>query len=124
MDKEYHIKLNRKLIPVTEEVYYAFKHPAWRECKRRQVGAENELSIEAFADAGFEILSGHALVDEIVEDKLLLDTLSKALEELADDERFLINELFFSDRSEHEVAKEIGRSKTGVHKQKEKILLS
>jgi len=78
--------------------------------------AEKELSLEAFSDAGFEIPSGQALVDEIVEDKLLLDMLSKALLELTDDE------LFFNDKSEREVAKEIGLSKTGVHKQKEKIL--
>jgi RNA polymerase sigma factor (sigma-70 family) len=122
MDKEHFIELNGRQIPVSKEVYYAFKRPAWRERKRRQVRAEKELSLETFADAGFEIPSGEALVDEIVEDKVLLDMLFKALEELADDERFLINELFFNDKSEREVAKEIGRSKTGVHKQKEKIL--
>ncbi|MBE3592439.1 MAG: sigma-70 family RNA polymerase sigma factor [Thermoanaerobacter sp.] len=122
MDKEYNIKLNGKLIPVTEEVYYAFKRPAWKERKRRQVRSEKELSLEAFADAGFEIPSSQALVDEIVEDKLLLDMLFRALSELTEDERFLINELFFNDKSEREVAKEIGRSKTGIHKQKEKIL--
>lgn len=122
MDKEYHIKLNGKLLPVTEEVYYAFKRHVWRERKRRQVRAEKELSLEAFADAGVEIPSGQALVDEIVEDKLLLDMLSQALKELTDDERFLIDELFYNDKSEREIAKEIGLSKTGVHKQKEKIL--
>jgi DNA-directed RNA polymerase specialized sigma24 family protein len=116
MDKEYFIELNGRQIPVSKEVYDAFKRPAWKERKRRQVRAEKELSLEAFSDAGFEIPSGQALVDEIVEDKLLLDMLSKALLELTDDE------LFFNDKSEREVAKEIGLSKTGVHKQKEKIL--
>ena len=116
MDKEYFIELNGRQIPVSKEVYDAFKRPAWKERKRSQVRAEKELSLEAFADAGFEIPSGEALVDEIVEDKLLLDMLSKALLELTDDE------LFFNDKSEREVAKEIGLSKTGVHKQKEKIL--
>jgi hypothetical protein len=121
MDKEYFIELNGRQIPVSKEVYDAFKRPAWKERKRRQVRAEKELSLEAFSDAGFEIPSGQALVDEIVEDKLLLDMLSKALLELTDDERFLIDELFFNDKSEREVAKEIGLSKTGVHKQKEKF---
>mgnify|MGYP002682874343 CR=1 FL=1 len=69
MDKEYFIELNGRKIPVSKEVYYAFKRPAWKERKRRQVRAEKELSLEAFADAGFEIPSGQALVDEIVEDK-------------------------------------------------------
>jgi hypothetical protein len=94
MDKEYFIELNGRHIPVSKEVYYAFKRPAWKERKRRQVRGEKELSLEAFADAGFELPSGEALVDEIVEDKLLLDMLSKALSDLTDEERFLIDELF------------------------------
>ncbi len=84
MDKEYIIELDGMQIPVRKEVYDAFKRPAWRERKRRQVRAEKELSLEVFADAGFEIPSGQALVDEIVEGKLLLDMLSKALSELTE----------------------------------------
>ena len=123
MDKEYFIELNGRQIPVSKEVYYAFKRPAWRERKRRQVRAEKELSLEVFADAGFEIPSGQALVDEIVEDKLLLDMLSKALSELTEDERFLINELFFNDKSEREIACEIGVSQPAIHKRRNRILV-
>ena len=112
MDKEYFIELNGRQIPVSKEVYYAFKRPAWKERKRRQVRAEKELSLEAFADAGFEIPSGQALVDEIVEDKLLLDMLFKALLELTEDERFLINE----------IAREIGVSQPAIHKRRNRIL--
>lgn len=122
MDKEYFIELNGRQIPVSKEVYYAFKRPAWKERKRSQVRAEKELSLEAFADAGFEIPSGEALVDEIVEDKLLLDMLSKALSELTEDERFLINELFFNDKSEREIACEIGVSQPAIHKRRNRIL--
>lgn len=122
MDKEYFIKINGRQIPVSKEVYYAFKRPAWRERKRRQVRAEKELSLEAFADAGFEIPSGQALVDEIVEDKLLLDMLSKALSELTEEERVLIDELFFNDKSEREIAREIGVSQPAIHKRRNRIL--
>ena len=122
MDKEYFIELNGRQIPVSKEVYYAFKRPAWKERKRRQVRAEKELSLEAFADAGFEIPSGEALVDEIVEDKLLLDMLSKALSELTEEERVLIDELFFNDKSEREIAREIGVSQPAIHKRRNRIL--
>jgi len=67
MDKEYHLKLNGKQIPVTKEVYYAFKRPVWREHKRRKIRSEIELSYEAFTDDGFDIPSEEVLVDEIVE---------------------------------------------------------
>jgi RNA polymerase sigma factor (sigma-70 family) len=122
MDKEYFIEINGRQIPVSKEVYYAFKRPAWRERKRRQVRVEKELSLEAFVDAGFEIPSGQALVDEIVEDKLLLDMLSKALSELTDEERFLIDELFFNDKSEREIAREAGVSQPAIHKRRNRIL--
>jgi len=122
MDKEYFIELNGRQIPVSKEVYYAFKRPAWRERKRSQVRAEKELSLEAFADAGFEIPSGEVLVDEIVEDKLLLDMLSKALSELTEEERVLIDELFFNDKSEREIAREIGVSQPAIHKRRNRIL--
>ncbi|PNR98011.1 sigma-70 family RNA polymerase sigma factor [Petrotoga olearia] len=122
MDKKYFIELNGRQIPVSKEVYYAFKRPAWKERKRRQVREEKELSLEAFADAGFEIPSGQALVDEIVEDKLLLDMLSKALSELTDEERLLIDELFYNSKSERQVAKETGISQTTLNYQKNKII--
>lgn len=122
MSKEYYIELTGERIPVTEEVYYAFKRPAWRERKRRQVRSNNELSLDALADNGFEVPDETALVDEIAEDKLLLDMLLEALSELTDDERFLIDALYYQEKSERMVAKETGLSKTGIHKQKEKIL--
>lgn len=122
MEKEYFIELNGRQISVSKEVYYAFKRPAWRERKRRQVRAEKELSLEAFADTGFEIPSGQAIVDEIVEDKLLLDVLSQALKELTDDERFLIDELFYNGKSEREVANEEGISQPAIHKRRNRIL--
>ncbi|MCF6095123.1 sigma-70 family RNA polymerase sigma factor [Microaerobacter geothermalis] len=122
MDKKYFIELNGRQIPVSKEVYYAFKRPAWKERKRRQIRAEKELSLEAFADAGFEIPSSQALVDEIVEDKLLLDMLSKALSELTDDERFLIDELFYQEKPERMVAKDTGVSQNTVNYHKNRIL--
>jgi len=122
MDKEYFIELNGRQIPVSKEVYDAFKQPAWKERKRRQVRTEKELSLDAFADAGFEIPSGEALVDEIVEDKLLLDMLFKALSELTDDERFLVNELIYQEMSERTVARETGLPQKTINNRKRAII--
>lgn len=122
MSKDYYIELDGQRIPVTEEVYLAFKRPAWRERKRRQVRSGKELSLEALADDGFELSDEEELVDEIVADKLLLDMLLEALSELTEDERSLIDALFYQEKSERMIAKETGLSKTGIHKQKEKIL--
>lgn len=122
MSKEYAININGKKVPVTEEVYRAFKRPAWRERKRRQARSDTELSLEAFEDDGFNIPSGEALVDEIVEDKLLLDVLLKALSELTDDERSLIDELFYKGKSERELSKETGVPRKTLAYRKAKLL--
>ena len=108
MAKEYFVVIDGKNVPVSEELYRAFKRPLWAERKRRQVRAERELSLEQFAESGFDVPDKSALVDEIVEDKLLLEMLMAALAELTDDERDLIHALFYDEKSEREVAAEIG----------------
>jgi hypothetical protein len=91
MAKDYFIVIDGENVPVSEEVYRAFKRPLWAERKRRQVRDERELSPEQFAEAGFNMQDDSALVDQIVEDKLLFALLFAALAELTDDERGLID---------------------------------
>jgi DNA-directed RNA polymerase specialized sigma24 family protein len=108
MAKDYFIVIDGENVPVSEEVYRAFKRPLWAERKRRQVRAERELSLEQFAEAGFDVPDENALVDQIVEDKLLLEMLFAALAELTEDERGLIDVLFFDEKSERELSRESG----------------
>lgn len=122
MEKGYYIIINGEKVQVTEEVYRAFKRPAWTERKRREVRADMERSLDVFLNDGFDIPSDDALVDEIVEDKLLLDMLLTALEELTADERSLIDALFYQEKSEREVANQNGISHQAVHKKKARIL--
>lgn len=46
-------------------------------------------------------------MEDIAEDHLLLEILMKALETLTDDERSLINELYFNEKSERILSKQI-----------------
>jgi len=48
--------------------------------------------------------------------------LSKALSELTEEERVLIDELFYNGKSERQVAKETGISQTTLNYQKNKII--
>ena len=52
----------------------------------------------------------------------MLEMLLAALAELTDDERSLIDSLFYQEKSEREIAGEIGISSITVHKRKHKIL--
>lgn len=122
MAKEYYIRIGDQQVPVTEEVYRAFKRPAWTERKRRKVRADMERSLDVFLDDGFDIPSDEALVDEIVEDKLLLEMLLAALAELTDDERSLIDALFYQEKSEREISKETGVPHPTIHSRKVSVL--
>ena len=122
MAEEYYIVINGEKVPVSEEVYYAFKRPAWRERKRRQIRSDKERSLEVFLADGLDIPSDQALVDEIVADKLLLDMLIVALDELTEDERSLIDALFYQEKSERAVAKETGVSQNTVNYHKNRLL--
>ena len=105
MKKEYNIKLpDGTLVPVTEEVYQAYKRPQWREAKQKGINVKREVSLEKMDDV--HTLSDEKLVEQIVEDKLLLEMLLKALETLTEEERFLIDEIYYQEKTEREISKE------------------
>jgi RNA polymerase sigma factor (sigma-70 family) len=119
--KQRYIKIGGVGIAVSEEVYRAYKRPAWAERKRRQIRRGKERSLEAFMEAGRDIPSGQPLAEEIMEDKLLLEMLCAALDELTDEEQNLISALFYEERSEREVSKESGLPRKTIAYHKNKI---
>ena len=122
MSKTFYIQIGDEKIPVTEDVYYAYKRPTWREAKRRTVRNDTEYSLNALEEDGFEAVSGEALIDEIVADNLLLEQLFAALAELSGDERGLIDALFFEEKSEREVSRETGVPRKTLAYRRDKIL--
>ena len=121
MEKEYNIKLPEgTIVLVTEEVYRAYKRPQWREAKQKKVYQEREVPFDEFEN--IHMTSDEKLVEQIVEDKLLLEMLLKALETLTEDERFLIDEIYFHNKSENEIAMVKKVTKQAINKKKQKIL--
>ena len=121
MSKDRYVWLDGVKVPVSEEVYRAYYRPVWREAKRKEVRDDTEYSLDALEESGFEAADS-ALVDDIVADKLLLDELYAALDELTDDERSLIDALFYKERSERNVAAERGVQRNTVVYHRNKIL--
>ena len=73
MDKEYIINLpDGAIVPVTEEVYRAYNRPQWREAKKKKL--KREISLEKIDDV--HTLADEKLVEQILEDKLLLEMYS------------------------------------------------
>jgi len=138
-----YIEIDGKQISVTEEVYRAYKRPAWAEHKRKERAKRcrdekgvrctkdcrlcpklrdgGDLSIDRFSDDGYEITDPVDLA-EFVADKLLLEQLVAALDELEPDERSLIDALFYNAHTERDYAAEIGISHQAVGKRKHKII--
>jgi len=130
-------------VEVTEEVYRAYKRPLWTEHKRKERAKrcrdENgncctkscrecpklrdggDLCLDKFSDDGFDIADSIDIV-ELVADKLLIEQLVAALDDLEPDERSLIDALFYNDRTERDYAAEIGISHQAIGKRKKKVL--
>ena len=122
MGNEKYIWFDGEKINVSEEVYRAYYRPVWREAKQREVRDDMEYSLNALEDSGFEAVSDDKLIDEIVEDKLLLNMLVEALAELTDDERGLIDALFHEDKSERQIAAETGVPHPTIHSRKNAVI--
>jgi DNA-directed RNA polymerase specialized sigma24 family protein len=139
-----YIVIGEQQVPVTEEVYRAYKRPAWAERKRkeRQKRCRDEngnrcvedcrhrgdertgrfLSLDRFLAEGFEIADPVNLA-EMVAEKMLLEELNKALKELEPEERSLIEAIFYDGRTERDYADEIGLLHQSVNKRKQKIMV-
>jgi RNA polymerase sigma factor (sigma-70 family) len=135
------IEIDGEQIPVSEEVYRANKRPAWAEhkrmeCEKRCIGENGNrctgdcskcdkqptggnLSLDKFTDDGIEIADSVDIA-ELVADKLLLQELFAALDELDPDNRRIM-ELFGLGKSEREIAAEIGLSQKAINKRKSKL---
>ena len=128
-DKEkYLIKIQGKLIEVSEDVYYAYfrmeRQERWQEEKRKEhdvvsydaldngetVGSEN------IADIATPSMEEHAISREIN------DRLHHAVEALPKSERELIRAIYFDGQTEKEYAESIGMSQTGISYRRRKIL--
>ena len=83
-----------------------------------------EFSLEYMTENGMEHIysDNQKLVEEIAEDNLMLEMLMKALETLTDDERSLINELYFNEKSERNLSKQIDIPQQTINSRKVAII--
>ena len=143
MEKEYYILIDGQEIPVTEEVYRAYKRPQWAERKKAErakrcrdengfrcnedcsvcirIRSGSALSLDKFREDGFDV-ADKTNIAELVADKLLIEALIDTLDDLEPDEKALIDALFYKDRTERDYAAELGISHQAVGKRKKKVV--
>ena len=128
-DKEkYVIKIQGKLIEVSEDVYYAYfrmeRQERWQEEKKQEHGVVSYDALDNGETVGAEAvpdLISPSLEDLAIETELH-NRLHHALEALPRAERELIQAIYFEGLTEKEYAQRSGMSQTGVSYRRRKIL--
>lgn len=126
--KEYLIKVQGQLVPVTEEVYLTYYRMKRRELHLEEKDAKHGVFHYSALDTdqtngedAIPDLSSPRLED-VVMDKLIAEKLHQCLAQLAKEEQELIFTLFFHNKSEHQLAAETGIPRMTIHNRKKRIL--
>lgn len=126
--KEYQIKVQGQLVPVSEEIYLTYYR-----MKRRELHLEEKDSAHGvFYYSAFDTKETNGedaipdltapRVEDVAVDKLLSEKLHQCLAQLTKEEQELIMELFFKYKSERQVSDETGIHYMTIHDRKVKIL--
>lgn len=125
-NKKYTIVVKRQRVEVSEAVYRAYHKEREAERYQNKLIRQNELSLERFREDGVNIDYLIVRVQPDILDELIhqeqLEVLWSALRSLPEDERSLIDELFFSEKSERKLAAELGIATMTLHDRKHRIL--
>lgn len=125
-NKKYTIVVKRQRVEVSEAVYRAYHKEREAERYQNKLNRQNELSLERFREDGVNIDYLIVRVQSDILDKLIhqeqLEALWLALQSLPEDERSLIDELFFNDKSERILAAELDIPRMTLSDKKKRIL--
>lgn len=122
-EKKYFICVHDKLLEVSKEDYD--KHYKVRGRNRYLKKLDIIHGLISMEDIDNSEAVAYAESQDIavtIEEKLMQDKLAKCLSELADDEKELIEALFFQNMTEREYASKKGIYHNAIHKKKVRIL--
>lgn len=135
-DKSYNIYINGQAIPVSEEVYQAYKHFERKEkyftydlkaekFSKKTVSflPSREDSYERLLETNQQFMIQEVSVQVQVEKLLDAEMVKKALSFLNPEERDLINLLFYQEKTEQEVGILLHISQQAVNKRKQAVLI-
>ena len=140
MAKPYRIPDFRKMYPEASEEVIAVLRTTERKMQYQEYDLKSEQTIidqenqtvtiipsredsfERLVEQSVQFREETLSLDEWIIRRLEIEQLHEALNVLSDDERYLIIQLYFEERTEREVAEELGVYHNAVHKQKIRIL--
>lgn len=123
LDKEKYIYVKGRKIYVPGEVYRAYKKELNHEAYLKRLDKKHKVF--HFGDFNINIVDiadNTVDVEKIIETKMLIEDLYRALDSLNDEERKLIEELYFDDKTITEVAKKEDTNPMKISRLRNKIL--
>ena len=126
MSKEYFIFVEGKRILVSKEVYQAYWHETNKENYQRRLDRENQLLFfcDLDHDGNFEgnLIDQNVDVEKLVETRQRIEELNRALASLTNEEREIIDALYFRDETTRNVASSFGLHQTSLIRKRNQIL--
>ncbi len=125
---KFYIKVREELVEVTQEVYLTYYRARRRELaqieKERRHRVLSYNALDTSGALGAEMLADTASdePEDIVIARLMAKKLYACLSKLSEEERRLVQLLFFENASERAAALRLGLSAMTVHNKKERIL--
>lgn len=125
-EKKYFISVEGQLCETNEAVYRTYYKMDRRERYLKERSESKELSLESLILADYPVEEHlekpETGIEDLVITEILIEELLKAVSQLNDEEKWLINELFFNAKSERELERESGVSRTTLQSRKKQIL--
>lgn len=126
-NKKYTIVVKHQRVEVSKTIYHAYHQAREAERYQNKVARHFELSLERFQEDGVHVELQFTLYQPSVEDKLIaqeqLQKLKLALAVLDPEEKLLIHELFFNEKSESQIACNFGVNQSTISRRLAKALL-
>ncbi len=122
-DKEKYIYVKGKRIYVPDEVYRAYKKELNHEAHLKRLDRKHKVfHFGDFITSIVDIADNTVDVEKLIETKMLIEDLYRALDSLNYEERKLIEELYFYDKTLTEVAKQVDTNPMKISRLRNKIL--
>ena len=126
MNKEYFLFVNGKKIKVSKEVYKVYWQEKNHENYLKQIDRKNNLLLfSSFDHDGHfvdNIVDDSLDVNKIVQTQMMIEAIRDALSKLNEEEREIIDRLYFKDETLMSVAKTKKISHPAIIKRRNKIL--
>lgn len=126
INKEYYIFVNGDKIVVSKEVFLTYWQNKNREKYLERLDRKNKLLFfsDLDHDGNFQdnLADSRVDVEKLVETKLAIEELHQALDTLNDEEREIIDALYFREESTRFVASSLGLHQTSLIRKRNKIL--